>query len=144
MKESILLSREALLQRDELKIERVELSKGHVFVREMTGLEKDIWEKSMLKEKPSGNKNRPVEYEVNIEGFRAKLAIVTVCDEKGVLMFKPEDVRVLNQMMSAANLDRIITVAQRLNAITEKDKEELLKNSETDLEESSNSGSVET
>jgi len=47
-------------------------------------------------------------------------------------------------MMSAANLDRIITVAQRLNAITEKDKEELLKNSETDLEESSNSGSVET
>jgi len=144
MKESILLSREALLQRDELKIERVELSKGHVFVREMTGLEKDIWEKSMLKEKPSGNKNRPVEYEVNIEGFRAKLAIVTVCNEKGVLMFKPEDVRVLNQMMSAANLDRIITVAQRLNAITEKDKEELLKNSETDLEESSNSGSVET
>ena len=144
MKESILLSREALLQRDELKIERVELSKGHVFVREMTGLEKDIWEKSMLKEKPSGNKNRPVEYEVNIEGFRAKLAIVTVCNEKGVLMFKPEDVRVLNQMMNAANLDRIITVAQRLNAITEKDKEELLKNSETDLEESSNSGSVET
>ena len=144
MKESILLSREALLQRDELKIERVELSKGHVFVREMTGLEKDIWEKSMLKEKPSGNKNRPVEYEVNIEGFRAKLAIVTVCNEKGVLLFKPEDVRVLNQMMSAANLDRIITVAQRLNAITEKDKEELLKNSETDLEESSNSGSVET
>ena len=45
MKESILLSRENLLQKDELQIEKVELSRGFVFVREMTGKEKDVWEK---------------------------------------------------------------------------------------------------
>jgi ribosomal protein L2 len=142
-KESLFLSRESLLEKDELRKEKVELSKGHVYVREMTGAEKDTWEKSMLKEKPSGDKHRAVEYEVNIEGFRAKLAVVTVCDAEGNLIFKPEDAKVLNKVISASNLDRIIVVAQRLNAITEEDKEEILKNSKADQEKSSNSGSAE-
>jgi hypothetical protein len=142
MKESVLLNREMLLQRDELQIEKVELTKGYVYVREMTGKEKDTWEKSLMKQKPSGNKNRPIDYEVDIEGFRAKLAVVTVCDADGVLLFKPQDVQTLNSMMSAGNLDKIITVAQRLNRISEEDKEEILKNSEAVQENSSSSGSA--
>lgn len=142
MKNSVSLSREALLQRDDLKIEKVELSKGHVFVREMTGHEKDIWEQSMLKAKPAVG-NQPVQYETTLEDFRAKLAVVTVCDESGDLLFEPGDVKVLNKMMSATNIERIVTVAQRLNAITEKDKEDILKNSVADLEDSSNSASAE-
>jgi len=142
MKESVLLNREMLLQRDELQIEKVELTKGYVYVREMTGKEKDTWEKSLMKQKPSGNKNRPIDYEVDIEGFRAKLAVVTVCDADGILLFKPQDVQTLNSMMSAGNLDKIITVAQRLNRISEEDKEEILKNSEAVQENSSNSGSA--
>jgi len=142
MKESVLLNREMLLQRDELQIEKVELTKGYVYVREMTGKEKDTWEKSLMKQKPSGNKNRPIDYEVDIEGFRAKLAVVTVCDADGVLLFKPQDVQTLNSMMSASNLDKIITVAQRLNRISEEDKEEILKNSEAVQENSSSSGSA--
>ena len=142
MKESVLLNREMLLQRDELQIEKVELTKGYVYVREMTGKEKDTWEKSLMKQKPSGNKNRPIDYEVDIEGFRAKLAVVTVCDADGILLFKPQDVQTLNSMMSAGNLDKIITVAQRLNRISEEDKEEILKNSEAVQENSSSSGSA--
>lgn len=143
MSELILLTREALLQKDDLKVEKVELSKGYVFVREMTGHEKDIWEQSMLKQKPSGNKNKGVEYETTLEDFRAKLAVVTVCDAEGNLLFKPEDARVLNKMMSATNMERIVTAAQKLNAISEQEKEELLKNSEADQTDSSNSNSVE-
>lgn len=143
MSELILLTREALLQKDDLKVEKVELSKGYVFVREMTGHEKDIWEQSMLKQKPSGNKNKGVEYETTLEDFRAKLAVVTVCDAEGDLLFKPEDARVLNKMMSATNMERIVTAAQKLNAISEQEKEELLKNSEADQTDSSNSNSVE-
>ncbi|MFA5655950.1 MAG: hypothetical protein WDA37_04330 [Dysgonamonadaceae bacterium] len=143
MKENLFLNREALLQKADLKKEKVQLSGGYVYVREMTGYEKDVWEKSMVKEKPSGNKLKPVEYEVDIEGFRAKLAVVTVCDADGNLIFKPTDVKTLNNVISASNLDRIIIVAQRLNAITEDDKEEILKNSKADLEKSSNSGSAE-
>jgi hypothetical protein len=143
MSEMILLTREALLQKDDLKVEKVELSKGYVFVREMTGHEKDVWEQSMLKQKPSGNKNKGVEYETTLEDFRAKLAVVTVCDEKGDLVFEPGDVKNLSKMMSASNLEKIVETAQRLNAITTADKEEILKNSETDLKDSSNSDSVE-
>jgi len=142
MEKLVLLNREALLQKDELKIEKVDLKKGYVFVREMTGYEKDLWEKSLMKQKPSGNRNNPVEYEVDLEGFRAKLAVVTVCDNDGNLLFKPEDAKLLNKAMSAANMDRIVLVAQKLNAITEKDKEEILKNSEADQEDSSSSDSV--
>lgn len=143
MSEMILLTREALLQKDDLKVEKVELSKGYVFVREMTGHEKDVWEQSMLKQKPSGNKNKGVEYETTLEDFRAKLAVVTVCDAEGNLLFKPEDAKVLNKMMSATNMERIVTAAQKLNAISEQEKEEILKNSEADQTDNSNSSSVE-
>jgi hypothetical protein len=143
MSEMILLTREALLQKDDLKVEKVELSKGYVFVREMTGHEKDVWEQSMLKQKPSGNKNKGIEYETTLEDFRAKLAVVTVCDADGNLLFKPEDAKVLNKMMSATNMERIVTAAQKLNAISEQEKEEILKNSEADQTDSSNSNSVE-
>lgn len=142
MGKSVFLNREALLQRDELKIEKVQLTRGFVYVREMTGREKDIWEQSMLKQKPSGNKNAPVEYETTLEDFRAKLVVVTACDEKGELLLKPQDAKELNKMMSASNVERIVETAQKLNAITEKDKEEILKNLEADQEEGSNSGSA--
>lgn len=143
MSEMVLLTRDALLQKDDLKIEKVDLSRGFVFVREMTGHEKDVWEQSMLKQKPSGDKRKPVEYETTLEDFRAKLAVVTVCDAEGNLLFKPEDVKTLSRMMSATNMEKIIDVAQRINAISQKDRDEILKNSEADLDGNSNSGSVE-
>jgi hypothetical protein len=143
MSELVLLTREDLLQKDDLKVEKVELSKGYVFVREMTGHEKDVWEQSMLKQKPSGNKNKGVEYETTLDDFRAKLAVVTVCDADGNLLFKPEDYRMLNKMMSASNIEKIVAVAQRINAITQEEKDEILKNSEADQTDNSNFNSVE-
>ncbi len=140
MKELVLLNREMLLQKDDLKIEKVELSKGYVFVREMTGHEKDVWEQSMLKQKTVNGK---VEYETSLDDFRGKLAVITVCDAEGNLLFKPEDFRLLNKSMSASNLERIVNAAQKLNAISEKDRDEILKNSEADPEEGSNSSSAE-
>jgi len=142
MSEMVFLTREALLQKDDLKLEKVELSRGFVFVREMTGHEKDIWEQSMLKQKPSGNKGKGTEYETTLEDFRAKLAVVTVCDESGNLLFKPEEARTLNKMMSASNMEKIVTVAQKLNAISEQEKDEIIKNSEADQTDNSNSPSA--
>lgn len=125
---NVFLNRDALLQRDVLKIEKVELTRGFVYVREMTGKEKDVWETSLMKRKPSGNKTARGDFEIDLDGFRAKLAVVTVCDENGDLIFKAEDVKTLNAAMSAVNMDKIVSVAQRLNAISEDDKEEILKN----------------
>jgi hypothetical protein len=143
MKESNFLTKDLLLQRDDLKIEKVELTRGYVFVREMTGSEKDRWEQSMLKQKPNGNKNAAIEYETTLEDFRAKLAVVTMCDADGNLLFEAKDIKALNKAMSATNMEKIVEVAQRLNAISQKDKDEILKNSEADQEDSSSSDSAE-
>ena len=137
----VFLNREALLQKDALKIEKVELTRGFVFVREMTAKDKDDWEQSILKQKT--NSKGSVQYETSLEDFRAKLAVATVCDEEGKLLFKPQDIKLLNAAMSASNMEKIVDAAQRLNAITEKDREEILKNSEADQESSSNSDSAE-
>ncbi len=128
MSNSVLLNREALLKKDELKIEKVELSKGCVYVREMTGREVDLWRKSLMKEVKTGDRRNPVEYQTSLEDFSAKLAVMTVCDENGNLLFKPQDVVTLNGNMSASNLDKIVTVAQKLNGISEEEKDVLLKN----------------
>ena len=70
----------------------------------------------------------PQEMDRKMDDFRAKLAVNTLCDEKGKLMMKQADVTVLSRAMSAARLEKIMTVAQDLNKITEEDKEELVKN----------------
>ncbi|MFA5526846.1 MAG: hypothetical protein WC992_08475, partial [Acholeplasmataceae bacterium] len=62
------------------------------------------------------------------EDFRAKLAAHTVCDDKGVLILQAGDYETLSQNISAKRLEKIITVAQRLNKITDEDKENLVKN----------------
>jgi hypothetical protein len=139
---SMLLTREALLQRNSLIIEKVELFKGHVFVREMTGHEKDVWEQSLLKQKPNDDKTKQIEYETSLEDFRAKLAVVTVCDAEGNLLFQPEDAKTLNSVIKAKDIEKIVEVAQKLNAVTEKDKDNILKNSEADKENSSSSDSA--
>jgi hypothetical protein len=143
MNENVFLTKDLLLQRDDLKIEKVELTRGYVYVREMTGSEKDRWEQSMLKQKPNGNKNAAIEYETTLEDFRAKLAVVTICDADGNLLFEAKDIKALNKAMSATNMEKIVEVAQRLNVISQKDRDELLKNSEADQEDSSSSDSAE-
>ena len=143
MEKLMFLSRESLLQKDVLKKEKVELTKGYVFVREMTASEKNDFEMSMLKQIRTGNPKNPVSYETTLENYRTKLVVCTLCDEEGNLLFTKKDIQLLSQNMSASNMEKIADKASELNAITKEDREELLKNSETDLEEDSNSSSVE-
>ena len=137
-----LLKRSKLLEREELAIEKVEFEDGNfIYVRQMTGHERDSFEQSMLK-KYRDNKGNVVSIEQVTEDFRAKLAVQTACDEKGELIFLPSDFPILSKNMSAKKLEKIINVAQRLNAITEEDKEGIIKNSEVGPADNSNSDSV--
>lgn len=144
MKESneLFLNREALLKRDNLRIEKVELAKGFVYVREMTAAEKNAFEMSMLKQIKTGNPKNPVMYETTLENYRTKLAVCSICDETGNLLFTQKDIVALSQAMSASNMEKIADKASDLNAISEQDKEVLLKNLETGPDDGSNSGSV--
>jgi hypothetical protein len=138
-----LLNREKLLAKEELEVVQVDLGKDEfVYVRQMTGHERDRFEQSLRRE--IKNKAGIVDgFEMALNDFRAKLAVVTLCNEKGELLLEPTDYPVLSKSMSAARLEKIVNEAQRLNAITEEDKEALVKNSEAVQDGSSNSGFAE-
>ena len=110
------LNRDAILAtRGALKFQDVEVPEwgGTVRIREMTGAERDAWEQSLV-----GAKGK-----VNIENVRARLVSRTAVDENGVRIFSDQDAEDLGQT-SAAGLERLAKVAQKLNMLSESDLEE--------------------
>lgn len=90
---------------------------GEVAVKGLTLAEKDEWTGSIMQDG-----------EANIEGATAKLCVMCMRDEKGERLFGLDDVPAL-QEKSAAALDRVFQVAQRLSGIGQEDIEETVKNS---------------
>jgi hypothetical protein len=137
-----LLKRGELLKRQELLIEKVDLGDDdYVFVREMTGRERDDFEMSMLKEVKDAKGE--VDYQRDIRDFRAKLAVNTMCDDQGNPLLDYKDYTRLSQNMGARRLRLIADAASKLNKMEEKDEEELAKNSDAGQAGSSDSPSVE-
>jgi hypothetical protein len=116
----VLLSRDAILSASDLPTEDVEVPEwgGSVRVRTMTGAERDQLEGEQIA-LPKGDQAR---------NFRARLVVRTACDEAGASLFTVSDVNALAGK-SAAALDRVFTVATRLNGMSKTDVEELEKNS---------------
>lgn len=136
-----MLSRSEMLKQQPLKIVKVELDKENfVYVREMTGRERDLFEASLLKSVQLSNGDTKLEQDMS--DFRAKLAVCTVCDESGKLLFSPNDYKTLSANMKASWLTKIATAAQELNALEEKQQAELRKNSGSSPAEDSLSGSA--
>jgi gamma-glutamyltranspeptidase len=137
-----LLNRDSLLKKEELKKEKVELNDGEfVYVKQMSGRERDAFEKSLLLEGKDEKGNTT--YERTLDNFRTKLAVLTLCDENGERILNYEDHVVLNNNMAAETLDKIVEVANRLNAIKKEDKDTLIKNSNADQKDNSSSGSAD-
>jgi hypothetical protein len=139
----VFLNREALLAKPKLAIEKVEISNGYVFVREMTGFEKDQWEQSLMKTAPNGNMQGQPKVNYDLSNFRAKIAVSTLCDEEGNLLFSMNDIILLNKSLKASDLEKIVEKAQAINGVSEKDKQEMLKNLEAGQGEGSNSSFAE-
>ena len=124
-----LLNREALLKKETLKIQKVDLgNEEFVFVREMTGREKGVFEQSLTK-KIYDSKGKLDHVEQDLSDARAKLAVCALCDEEGNLLLKPSDYEALSMGMSAFKLEKIAEAATELNQVTEAVKEEAVKNS---------------
>jgi hypothetical protein len=113
-----LLSREQLLKKVDLKIKKVDLENDHfVYVREMTGREKDWWEQSLMKEVKSGDDDQSIKVIRSLEDARAKLAVCTVCNENGDLLFKFEDWELLSKHIPAQMLSIIALAATEINKV---------------------------
>lgn len=110
------LSRAAILQAEDLPTRSVDVPEwgGAVWIRTMTGGERDRFE-AEFKRDPTSD-------------IRARLAVATICDEAGGLIFSAEDVPAITRKSSKA-LDRIFAAATVHTGLTERDVEELRKNS---------------
>lgn len=119
-----LLTRDAILQAEDLPTEDIEVEEwgGAVRVRALTGAERDAFEQSIVEQR--GKSTR-----VNMRNIRAKLVALTVVDADGKRLFSDKDAELLGKK-SAAALDRVFEVAQRLSGLSPEDMEELSGNSE--------------
>ncbi len=128
-----LLTRDAILQAEDLPKELVLIPEwnGEVYVRALTGAERDAFEQSMVEQKGKSTKR-------NLSNLRAKLVALTVGEEAGTSIFSDRDAELLGQK-SAIAINRVFEVAQRLSGLSQEDVEELTKNSEDVQSEDSTS-----
>jgi hypothetical protein len=111
------LSKNAILGATDLPLERVEVPewKGAVYLRVMTGAERDAFDAEVLTS-PDRHVNA-----------RARLVIRVLVDENGARLFADEDAELLGAK-SAAALGRLFDTACRLNGFGAEAGEELEKN----------------
>jgi hypothetical protein len=129
-----------ILALNDAKVERVPVPEWgalgeKIYVRVMTGSERDRWELNVVQIDGSREKF--------FENMRARLVQQVVCDQDGVLIFKPEHITGLSLKSSTA-LDRIYGVAVRMNKLSKGDVDELEKNSGSATSGDSGSGSQRT
>lgn len=112
----MLLTRDLILGSNDSPLERVEVPcwGGFVYVKTMSARQRDKLESHWTGSKVN-----------DFDNLRAKLAVATVCDEEGNLLFSAEDAVALGNK-SAKALDLLLPVIQRLNGITNSDMETLL------------------
>ncbi len=119
-----LLTKDQILGATDIVSERIKAWGGEVIVTTMTGYDRDKFESSMVG-KQGGQ---------NMVNIRAKLAAATLVDDSGNRLFTESDVQKLGKK-SAAELDKVFAVAQRLNRFGDAEIEELAKNSSSALTE---------
>lgn len=123
-----MLTRDQILKCNDIQIEKVSVPEwgGDVFVRSLTGSERDWLEASTVVDKIVG-KGKKSDREIDMSNFRAKIVSLATCDKDGTAIFTKDDVLELSKK-SAAALQRVFEVAQRLSGLTKEDADELLKN----------------
>lgn len=120
-----MLNREAFLSaKATVPVEEVLLPElgGSVFVKGMTAKDRTAFEKQF--QTPSGKPNK-----VRIAEIRERLVVATVCDENRNPLFTEADIPAIGEQ-SAAVVERLVSVAQRLCGMTNQDVESLAGNSE--------------
>jgi hypothetical protein len=117
------LTKAQILAADDLPRKQVDVPEwgGSVFVRTMSGTERDAWEMSLVEFR----EGQRIEH---LENVRAKLVAFTAIDESGARLFTDSDVLALGRK-SAKALDRVYEAAQELNRLDRRSIEGDLKNS---------------
>ena len=117
-----ILNRDEILGVNDQKIEKVPVPEwgGTVYVRSLSGTERDAFEASMATLGPDGNQDK-----LNLNNFRARLAAMSICDPDGKRLFSDQDADALGKKNVKALL-RIYMTAARLSALRNSDMLELM------------------
>jgi hypothetical protein len=120
----MLISRDEFLSAQALATEWVPVpelgqDKG-VFVRVLSGSERDAWEAGLAELRKAGNK-------AHMQNFRARYVAVCACDDQGKPIFSDADVDALGAK-SGVLLDRIFDAARKLNKMFPESAEAEAKN----------------
>jgi hypothetical protein len=123
------LTADMILRADDLRRERVDVPEwggagAFLFIRTMTGLERDVFETTLFVGEGADRKVAP--------NFTARLVALTACDETGKRLFEDRQIQALGEK-SASTLQRVAKVAQRLNGIGAAEVEEVKKDSDAGL-----------
>lgn len=118
MKKEKILGRDEILNAPDLPFVKVEVPEwgGAVFVRGLSGGERDEFETKILGTKGSSLKNA-----------RAKLVAMGTFDESGTLLFAESDVEALGKKSGKA-LDRLFSAIRKESGLLDADVMELVKN----------------
>lgn len=119
------LSKEQILSSDDIKLEVINIPEwgGDLYIKVMSGEEKEGFETFFLDE--DGNRKK----EHDTSGLRATLAVWTICNGKGELLFDKSDIPALAKKSSTA-LDVVWDKSAKLNKILESEIEKLVGNLE--------------
>lgn len=116
-----MLDKAAILNASDDGIEQLHVPEwgGDVYLKTMSGFQRDNWEIYFTSELEKGNGET-----VNI---RASLAAACLCNDHGELLFSHKDIAELSKKSGKA-LDRIYSRCLKMNRITPQDIDELTKN----------------
>jgi hypothetical protein len=105
------MNRETLLAAPTPRVQSVEVpGMGEVWLREMTGSERDQYEADQYSRQKSG---------MELDNFRARLLVRCICDATGALLLKPEDADALGRQPAAA-IRVMFDAASAMNGLAEK------------------------
>jgi hypothetical protein len=123
------LTAEQILNADDRQLKKVHVADwgGDVYLRTISGAERDAFEAETFRQ---GNPN--------YKNLRARYLALTLTDENGKQIFSKDQVSKLGEK-SAPVLDRLFTISAKMNAMSEEDVSELLGNSEAVQAEDSTS-----
>lgn len=122
-----MLTREQILSISDLKTQKVFVPEWNdfVYVRGLSGQERDQFEEGNLVR--DRDKKGAISYDVRLENARARLVVLTACDENGHRIFHDSDIEALGKK-SASAITLLYNVAASLSGMTNEDLEDLLKN----------------